>query len=153
MRHLKAALIAVLAFSALVLQVGGQGAATQPPTAQRMSGSLQQNRPNPFNPETTIPFSIGFEGNPPVCREPERQHRVTLRVHDLLGRIEAIPIMKGGGEHGGAPVDRLLLRCGNYEAYWDGTIMDTGRKVSSGVHHAILEVDGQRAIRRMLVGK
>jgi hypothetical protein len=153
MKYPKAAPLSVLAFSVLVaVQVGGQGA-TPPANTQRIQGSLQANRPNPFNPETTIPFTIGLEGNPPVCREPERQHRVTLKIHDLLGNLEAIPIIKGGGEHGGAPVDRLLLRCGSYEAYWDGTIMNSGRKVSSGVHHAILEVDGLRTVRKMLVRK
>ncbi|MFH1279537.1 MAG: T9SS type A sorting domain-containing protein [Candidatus Eisenbacteria bacterium] len=35
---------------------------------------LEKNRPNPFNPTTTIPFSIAKEG------------RVSLKVYDLSGR-------------------------------------------------------------------
>jgi hypothetical protein len=118
-----------------------------------MAGSLEQNRPNPFNPETRIPFTIGLEGDPPVCINPAQQHRVTLRIHDILGRLVAIPILQGGGEWAGAPVDKLLLGCGRYTAYWDGTIKGTTRKAASGTYIYILEVDGLAAMKKMFVAK
>jgi hypothetical protein len=154
MKHLQAALLVVLAFSALSSgSVDGQGGGTPPPVGQRMAGSLKQNDPNPFNPDTTIPFTIGLEGNPPVCTDPNRRHRVTLKIHDLLSKVAGIPIMKGGGDLGGSPVNGLILGCGSYEAFWDGTLLTNGRKVSSGTYLYILEVDGQMAVKRMFVGK
>lgn len=53
--------------------------------------SLRQNFPNPFNPSTTIPFSLPAG----------RRHMVTLQVYDMLGRPVAT-LWNGtleGGEH------------------------------------------------------
>ena len=154
MKHRWTALIAVLALCALVgREISGQRTNTAPPGNQRIAGSLGQNFPNPFNPETRIPFTIGLEGNPPVCKNPEQRHRVTLRIWDILGRPVSVPILQGGGEWAGAPVERLLLSCGSYTAYWDGTIRGTDRKVSSGTHIYVLEVDGIATSKKMLVLK
>lgn len=51
--------------------------------------SLHQNFPNPFNPSTTIRFSLRQPGF------------VTLRVHDLLGKEKAVILgeMRQAGEH------------------------------------------------------
>jgi hypothetical protein len=153
MKHRWAARISVLALCALVVtKVGGQGANTPPSTSQRISGSLGQNSPNPFNPETTIPFSIGVEGNPPVCVNPNQQHRVSLRIYDLLTKPVAIPVIQGG-DYAGQPADNLVLGCGEYKAHWDGTRIGTSQKVPSGIYLYLLTVDGKSTMKRMTVTK
>jgi hypothetical protein len=47
---------------------------------QSVEFQLEQNFPNPFNPATTIAFSV------------RESCRVVLNIHDLLGRIVATPV-------------------------------------------------------------
>ncbi|HNZ39874.1 MAG TPA: FlgD immunoglobulin-like domain containing protein, partial [Candidatus Latescibacteria bacterium] len=75
-----------------------------PPTAL----SLSQNAPNPFNPSTTLRFTL-----------PEAGH-VTLAVYDVNGRLVR------------TLVGRTFLS-GHHEVVWDGCD-DTGRAVASGVY-------------------
>ena len=70
--------------------------------------TLHQNAPNPFNPATSIPFSLAGSGT------------VRLVVHDALGR----------------KVRTLLnepLPAGTHTIRWDGRD-GSGRMVSSGVY-------------------
>ena len=153
MKHRWAALGLVLALSAIMTSTAT--AQIQPSQGQRGPGSLGQNRPNPFNPETTIPFSVGFnDGNPPVCTDPSRVYRVSLRIYNLLMQIVAIPILQGGGESRGRPVQNLQLACGEYTAFWDGTSIGSSRQVASGIYMYKLEIDGKPyGTRKMLVTK
>ena len=152
MKHRWAALGLVLALSALMTSTAS--AQAQPPQqGQRGPGSLGQNYPNPFNPETTIPFGVGFEGEPPVCTDPNRVYRVSLRVYNLLAQVVAVPILQGGGEGRGKPIDNLQLPCGEYTAFWDGTSIRSSAQVASGVYMYQLEVDGRKLTRKMLVTK
>ncbi len=85
---------------------------------------LAQNHPNPFNPSTTIDFSI------------ERPGRVTLRVFDLGGRVV-----------------RTLLESrkydeGRYKVSWDG-IDNSGSFIASGVYFYRLESGGFSETKRM----
>jgi len=121
----------------------GQGEA-RPPAVQ-----LKQNYPNPFNPATTIPFALGAElfvdGHRP---------KVSLRIYNVLAQLVAIPILQGAGER----LDGLELTCTNptgcsYTAYWDGTVLNTGREAASGVYIYQLAVDGQRLTKKMVVTK
>jgi DNA-binding beta-propeller fold protein YncE len=73
---------------------------------------LFANQPNPFNPSTTIPFSVS------------RQGRVTLRLFNVSGALVRTLV-----EANAAP--------GRYEARWDGRD-DRGRPVSSGRYYAQL---------------
>jgi hypothetical protein len=67
------------------------------PTAHR----LFQNFPNPFNPETTVRFSVAYSS------------RVVLRVYDLLGReVETL-------------VHRTLS-AGTYEVRFNGSALASG---------------------------
>jgi FlgD Ig-like domain/Cohesin domain/Two component regulator propeller len=72
--------------------------------------ALEQNTPNPFNPTTTISYSIP-EGN---------AARVTLKIYDLRGQL----------------VRNLLdrnLAPGTHSIFWDGTD-ESGHELSSGVY-------------------
>ncbi len=152
MKHRWAALGLVLALSALMTSTAtAQVRPTQ--QGQRSPGPLGQNYPNPFNPETTIPFAVGYEGDPPACSDPSRVHRVSLRIYNLLAQIVAIPILQGGGESRGRPVENLQLHCGDYTAFWDGTSIGSSKMVASGIYMYRLEVDGRPYTRKMLVTK
>ena len=150
-----AALIAVLALSALMPRPSEAQTTGQPPQSARRNGSLGQNYPNPFNPETTFPFSVGEAD---CSTDPTRQYRVTLRVYNLLAQVVAVPVLQGSGvvgANGGAPaVENLTLGCGSYRAYWDGKYLNSSREAASGVYLFRLDVDGKVAgVRKLLVTK
>jgi hypothetical protein len=86
--------------------------------------SLAQNHPNPFNPTTTVMFSV-----------PDRSH-VRLLVYDLAGRQVA------------TLVDRVC-EPGDHEAVWYGR-NDQGDRVASGVYFLRLE-DGRCVSSKKLV--
>jgi hypothetical protein len=160
MKQWWAALVMVLACGAFMPRVisaqsGAPGTTgTQPQGRERSKGfSLGQNYPNPFNPETTIPFTIGDSVR--CAEQPGRTYRVTLRIYNLLAQEVAQPVMKGsaGSVEGGRPIVNVPLPCATYEAYWDGKYRGTGREVASGIYLARLEVDGQVAVRKMIVMK
>jgi hypothetical protein len=148
MKHRWAALVMVLALSALMPRVAAAQASSQPPgRVDRKSGfELGQNYPNPFNPETRIPFAVG---DPPTCSEPSRQYRVSLRIYNLLAQLVAVPVLQGGGEK----LENLLLSCSQYTAYWDGKYQGTDREVASGIYLYRLEVNGKQIVKKMIVMK
>ena len=81
--------------------------------------TLSSNYPNPFNPGTRIEFQI-----------PE-QSRVTLRVHDLLGRPVKTLV------DGVLPASVVTP----YFAIWDGTD-ETGARAASGVYFYRMDATG-----------
>ena len=85
---------------------------------------LEQNRPNPFNPATTISFFVPFEAP------------VRLVIYDTAGRRVRTLI---NGE----------VLVGSGEVVWDGC-SDAGRLVSSGIYYCRLEA-GKVAETRKLV--
>ncbi len=114
---------------------------------KKAEGSLRQNYPNPFNPETKIPFSVG---DPPTCSDAGKQYRVTLKVYNLLSQLVATPVLQGSA----TPLDNATVPCGDYVAYWDGKVLNTGREAASGVYYYRLEVNGvPLPLRKMLVAK
>jgi hypothetical protein len=153
MKHRWAALFTVLALGALVPRfAAAQGTqnANPPPTEERSPGvQLRQNYPNPFGLATTIPFTIG---DPPNCTtDGGRQHRVTLRIYNVLAQLVAIPVLQGGGGGTGQPVLNVSLTCGTYTAYWNGNYMNTSQEVPSGVYIYLIEVDGHSIGKKMVV--
>jgi len=70
--------------------------------------TLHQNAPNPFNPATSIPFSLAGSGS------------VRLVIHDALGRT--VRTLVNGPR-----------AAGKHTVVWDGRD-DSGREVSSGVY-------------------
>lgn len=130
----------VLALCALpAKQAAGQDTTAQP--RERRPSVLGQNFPNPFNPATHIPFSVNG------CGGIRTQRVVTLRIYNVLAQLVAIPYLEG--TIGPDPqLQRLLLPCGDYTAFWDGNMIRTGRKAPSGVYLIELSLDGERPQQR-----
>jgi hypothetical protein len=132
----------VLALCALAPNFAG-GQSAQP---KKAAGGFQQNYPNPFNPETTIPFSVGDV----PCSDASRQHVVSIRITNVLTQPVAVPRLQGTKDgmnsgQAGQLTTNLRLKCGSFEAYWDGKDQRTKRSVASGLYTACLIVDGVRA--------
>ncbi len=89
--------------------------------------NLAQNRPNPFNPSTTIAFSL-----------PERG-QVTLRVYDVEGRL--VRTLVNGA-----------LPAGGHEATWRGDD-DDGRRAASGLYFYRLQTPSGDLVRKMTLVK
>ena len=86
------------------LVAGGSGS----PATIPLQYGLDQNFPNPFNPTTTISFSVAQESN------------VSLKIYDINGSLVKTLV----NEHKAA---------GTYSHVWDGR-NDSGLKVSSGIY-------------------
>ncbi len=104
-----------------------QGTALTPALA---SSILLQNNPNPFNPETWIPY---------VLAQPER---VTIRIYSVTGRL--VRTLNLGDKSAGAYISKERA------AYWDGT-NEHGENVSSGVYFYTMEAGSFRAAERMVI--
>jgi hypothetical protein len=153
MRSRWTALFGVLVLAGLAPRVGSTqaGPPQTPPRKSSPAGGLSQNRPNPMNPSTEIPFTVG---SPPACTDSGHQYLVSLRIFNTIQQMIAIPVLKSSnGVAGGQQIDKLRLACGEYTAYWNGKILNTQQEVSSGVYIYELGVDGQRFSRKMMVVK
>jgi len=89
---------------------------------------LQQNSPNPFNPSTSIRYSVARNGA-----------RVELHVYDVAGRLVATLLDD-------------VAEAGDHVARWNG-VDDGGRPVASGIYFCRLAVDEWRASRKMVLLK
>ena len=92
----------------------------------------EQNFPNPFNPETWIPYQLA------------QPSHVIVRIHSSTG--ELIRTLDLGVKEAGSYYDRMKA------AYWNGTD-DTGQKVSSGVYFYTIQAGRFTATRKMLLSK
>ena len=94
--------------------------------------TLLPNYPNPFNPETWIPYQLKHPAD------------VTLAIYDLNGQtVRSLTV-------GPQPA-------GNYQSrdravYWDGRNQQ-GETVANGVYFCTLTAGDFTATRKMLVGK
>jgi hypothetical protein len=96
--------------------------------APSLPSQLFQNAPNPFNPETSIRYSVGVGG------------RVTIRVYGVGGTLVRTLVDR---QH--AP--------GAYSVRWDGKD-DSGRRLSSGVYFYKLETaSGASDAKKLLMLK
>ncbi len=89
--------------------------------------NLAQNFPNPFNPTTTISFSVKEKG------------RVTLRVFDVTGRLIRTLVDE-------------VRDAGAYREVWDGT-NNRGSGVASGVYFYRMNSKGFDQTRKMVILK
>ncbi len=94
--------------------------------------SLLPNYPNPFNPETWIPFELAEEAS------------VTIHIYDLAGAMVRTLVL------GSMPVGVHAGR--DDAAHWDGR-NEQGEPVGSGVYLSEIHAGTHRAIRRMTVRK
>jgi choice-of-anchor B domain-containing protein len=93
----------------------------------RLANRLEPNVPNPFNPSTTIRFTI------------ERAGTTSLRIHDIRGRL--VRSLWNGP-----------LVAGSHTAIWNGRD-DRDRAVASGVYVLRLEAGEFRSARRIVLTK
>ena len=94
--------------------------------------ALLPNYPNPFNPETWIPFHLAHAAD------------VTLTIYDTKGA----PVRRFdlGHQSVGYYMDRAKA------IYWDGR-NDSGEPVASGVYFYQLRAGDYAALRRMVILK
>jgi hypothetical protein len=89
--------------------------------------SLEQNRPNPFNPDTDVLYSIGDRS------------RVSLKVYNVRGQVVR------------TLVDRVM-EAGRHTVHWDGT-NDRGELVASGIYFCKMKANEFGATRKMILLK
>ena len=107
---------------------------------------LEQNYPNPVNPETWIPFTLE-----PSLFEQGDSVSVTIRVYNILSQVVAIPEAIDHPRGRGTRVINLdYPEPGRMIAYWDGR--DTaGRLVPSGVYYLQMVVGQETQTRKLTV--
>lgn len=125
----------------------GQESAAAPPGDRARGFSMEQNSPNPVNPDTWIPFTLDdgiFENHDSVV--------VTLRIVNILSKVVAIPEVRETGTARRIRLINAVFRTpGRRLAYWDGKD-SAGRRVPSGVYYCQLEVSGEEPqIKKMIV--
>jgi len=102
---------------------GTAGSAAHLPRAY----SLAQNSPNPFNPSTTISYTLAEAG------------QVSLAVYDLRGRL--VKTLAEG-----------LVDAGTHHVQWNGTD-SRGRVLASGVYFYRLKAESYSQVRKMVLLK
>jgi hypothetical protein len=140
---------AFVLISALLLPglVEAQEGVTVGPSEELESGfRLGSNYPNPFKPDTRIPFelheSMFVEGRPVI---------VSIRIYDIVAQYVASPTALGHPAGDGTPVVNLEYGTpGRHETYWDGK-NSSGSYVVAGVYLVQLTVNGETQNRRVLV--
>ena len=94
--------------------------------------TLYQNFPNPFNPETWIPYRL------------EKESAVAIRIYDDSGAlIRTLPL---GVKQTG------IYRSKSSAAYWNGRNA-VGEPVASGIYFYTLDAVGFSATKKMIIRK
>jgi len=110
------------------IQAGSLATAVEEPAPGTVPlvNALGQNRPNPFNPETTIPYSLAVTG------------RVEIRVFDISGRLVT------------TLVNRIQM-AGPHHISWNGKT-DTGGRAASGVYfYRITYPNGEASAKKLII--
>lgn len=155
MFHRWAALVLVLALCAITPK-NAAGQSTQSPRGHG-AGTLRANYPNPFNPDTYLPFSVGPDG----CAAGSGQYVVSMQLINVLAQPVVQPVLYGASTTSatsfpsslkGRPLQNVTLACGDYVAYWDGKLAN-GREAASGVYGQMLFINGELANTRKIFYK
>jgi len=112
-----------------LIRVAVYGVQETSPVSLPQAFLLGQNFPNPFNPSTSISFSVPL-GEKPL---------VTLGVFDLRGRLVR------------SLVDSRK-ESGTYTVFWDGRD-ERGREMSSGVYFCRMQAGSFSQVRKMVLLK
>ena len=94
--------------------------------------TLLQNFPNPFNPETWIPYKLAFASN------------VDIQIYNEKGQL--VRRLSLGRKEAGYYLDRASA------AYWDGR-NELGEPVSSGIYFYRIQAGEFYAVRKMVISK
>ncbi len=89
--------------------------------------TLSQNHPNPFNPTTTIRYSIARPGH------------VSLRIYNVAGQLVKTLVN-----------EKQLPQAGGFTIRWDGR-NNKGSRVSSGVYFYQLKTDSFTSAKKMVL--
>jgi len=92
--------------------------------------TLGQNHPNPFNPQTTIPYAVPETGAP---------LHVRLSIYDASGRVVRVLVNREEAS-------------GSREVVWNGDDA-TGNVISSGIYFCVLEVGKDRRTQKLVLLK
>jgi hypothetical protein len=93
----------------------------------RYATALDQNFPNPFNPDTDINFSLRENG------------RVSLKIYNVRGQVVKTLVDNS-------------MQAGRHSAHWDGT-NDNSQLVSSGIYFCKMEASDFQATKKMILLK
>ena len=96
------------------------------------SFALFQNYPNPYNPETWIPYRLPVDTT------------VTIKIYDVTGRV--VRTFSLGEKEAGVYTSRKEA------TYWNGR-NEAGERVNSGLYFYAIEAGNFKAIKRMLLVK
>ena len=133
-RSIKNVVLGVAPLADLALGSSGEAIAAAPPISVSLpeNTQLHPNFPNPFNPETWIPYQLS---------EPAE---VTLHIYAVDGRL--IRTLTLGHQLAG------MYHSKNRAAYWDGR-NEVDESVASGLYFYTLTADDFTATRKMLILK
>ncbi|HET6350224.1 MAG TPA: FlgD immunoglobulin-like domain containing protein [Candidatus Krumholzibacteria bacterium] len=90
--------------------------------------TLGRNHPNPFNPQTIIPYGV-----------PAGNTHVRVTIHDTSGRV--VRVLVDENQSGGTR-----------DVVWNGND-DRGTRVASGVYYCVLQAGNERRTQKLLLLK
>ena len=91
---------------------------------------LHANYPNPFNPETWIPYQLAKDSD------------LTIRIYDTSGKV--VRTLHSGLQKSGYYISR------DKAAYWNG-LNESGEKVASGVYYYELATPTFKQVRKLVI--
>jgi hypothetical protein len=96
------------------------------------TNALLPNFPNPFNPDTWIPYQLTESAT------------VVIRIYNVSGQL--VRLLDIGYRQAGFYIDKMDA------AYWDGR-NESGERVASGVYFYQLEAGKFSSVRKMTIIK
>ncbi len=94
--------------------------------------ALGQNFPNPFNPETWLPYQLA------------KASQVQIMIYNVLGQL--IRTLNLGYKHAGYYQDKVSA------GYWNGK-NESGEKATSGIYFYKIQAGSFQAVRKMVIAK